>query len=210
MQSKGHVMAVSSGTSNPEFISYPRVLNLEDIPEIQEQYVYIVRGYEEAGLCVLINRHKGDVAIRAADWDANIIDLSEKGKQQDYFQKFIADNSLNIVNFLIAAKIQKVLLYITVEQEELILTDARISLDKFVGPGMLRDLFGKFIHTQDVIEIATLDDNLFKSIQEGRGKYDCDLMLKTSRFKTIIRDSEMLPLYARVKRNAKLTPKKIT
>ncbi len=80
------------------------------------------------------------------------------------------------------------------------LVDIRLSLDKFSGPGMVRDLFSKVIPTQEVMKVEILDDQSLEAIKNGVGNYSGDLIIKASTFSTIIRDQELIPSYAIVQR----------
>jgi len=43
-----------------------------------------------------------------------------------------------------------------------------------------------------------LTDDVIKAIKEGKGSYKGDLILKCSAFKTIVRNKNLLPLYAKI------------
>ena len=204
MQPLEHKETTSSGTFNvPESLSYPRILDLEDIPEIEGQFVYVIKRHPEDGLAITIARDiaNGEVYLSINDFDGKPIDLTNENHPFQWAAlDFAQQDSSKFVSVMRSANIQKVILYIVVDNGELKLVDLRASLNKFYGPGMIRDLFGKIYPTQDVIKTIALDEKTLEAIKRGEGSYEGDLILKCSKFKTIIREKEMLPLYARVVR----------
>ena len=197
--------ATSSGTFNiPESLAYPRILDLEDIPEVQGQFVYIIKGYPENGLAITIARDikSGEVYLAINDFDGNPVDLTDENHPYQWAAlDFAQQDSSKFVSIMRSASIQKIILYISVDGNELKLVDLRGSLNKFYGPGMINDLFSRIYPTQEVIKVTALDEQVLDAIKRGEGSYAGDLVLKCSKFKTIIREKEMLPLYARVTRN---------
>lgn len=193
-----------SGTS--EVISplpYPRILDLKDIPDIHGMFVYVIRGYPENGIAVTIKRDpaKDDVWVMVTDWDGEAIPLNDaKHPLQSIAFGFVQGDSPKFIEVMRLLKIPQAIFYLSLVGEDLILVDVRVSLNKFCGPGMLKELFGRVIDTQNVINTTFLTPEVLSGIQNNVGTYQGDLMLKTSAFKTIQRDRELLPLYARVKR----------
>jgi len=192
----------SSGLSEiPSLIAYPRVLELKQIPEIKEQFVYVIKGYVEQGLTIMVYRdlNSGEVFLSIGDFDANPIDLSnESNPLQKFAIEFARNDSPRIIGLMKVARISKLILYIAVYGEEPILVDLRTSQNKFYGPGMIRDLFSKVYPTQEVVKTIALNQNTMEAINRGEGSYQGDLILKTSAFKTITRGNELLPMYAKV------------
>ena len=207
MQPSERKETTSSGTSNvPGALSYPRILDLEDIPEIKGQFVYVVRAYPEDGLAITIFRDiaNGEVYLSINDFDGEPINLTDENHPYTWAAlDFAQHDSSKFVAIMKAASIQKVILYIAVDGANLRLVDMRVSLNKFYGPGMIRDLFGKIYPTQETVKTIALDEDVLGAINRGEGSYKGDLILKCSKFKTIVRGKEMLPLYARVSRKIK-------
>jgi hypothetical protein len=204
MQHSEHTETTSSGTSNvPSALPYPRTLPLDQIPEIHGQLVYVIRAYPENGLSVVIYRDlkEGDVYLSLSDWDGNPIDL--RNENHPYYEAavdFAQHDSSKIVAMMKTLGIDKLVLYISVDGDELRLVDLRASLDKFYGPGMIRDLFSKSYPTQEVVKVVALDENVLEAVKRGEGSFKGNLILKCSKFKTVIRGKELLPLYAKVDR----------
>ena len=204
MQQSEHTEATSSGTSKvPAPLAYPRILDLEDIPEIKGQFCYVIKGYPENGLAITIYRdiEEGSVYLSINDWDGNAINLADENHPYQWAAiDFAQNDSSKFVAIMQSAAIVKMILYISVDGDDLKLVDLRASLNKFYGPGMIRDLFAKIYPTQDVVKTIALDEATLEAIERGEGSYKGNLILKCSKFKTIVREKEMLPLYARVTR----------
>lgn len=193
---------LSSGLSEiPTLIAYPRTLELKQIPEIKDQFVYVIKGYTEQGLTVMICRdlNSGEVFLSIGDFDANPIDLTNDANPlQKIAIEFARNDSPGVIGLMKVAKISQLILYIAVYEKQPILVDLRISQNKFYGPGMIRDLFSKVYPTQEVIKTIALSQDTIEAINRGEGSYQGDLILKTSAFKTVTRGNELLPMYARV------------
>jgi hypothetical protein len=192
----------SSGLSEvPSLIAYPRVLELKQIPEIKDQFVYVIKGYVEQGIAVMIYRNldSGEVFLSIGDFDANPIDLTnETNPLQKFALEFAHNDSPRVIGLMKVARISKLIMYIAVYEEKPILVDLRTSQNKFYGPGMIRDLFSKVYPTQEVIKTVALSQDTIQAINRGEGSYKGDLILKTSAFKTVTRGNELLPMYAKV------------
>lgn len=194
----------SSGTfKTPSPLPYPKTLEYKDLPEIKGQFVYVIKAYEENGLAIVISRDipNDEIYLSIYDFDGNPIDLTdESNPYQAMALNFAHEDSSKFVAIMRSANIPKVILYISVDKGEPKLVDLRASLNKFYGPGMIRDLFGKIYPTQEVIKTIALDDDTLKAIEKGEGSYKGNLILKCSKFKTVVRDQELLPLYAKILR----------
>lgn len=205
MQHSERKATTSSGTFNvPEPLAYPRILDLKDVPEIEDQFVYVIKRYPEDGLAITIARDipNGEVFLAINDFDGKPIDLTDEDHPYQWAAiDFAQQDSSKFVSIMRSANIHKVILYVAVDDGELKLVDLRASLNKFYGPGMIRDLFGKIYPTQEVIKTIKLDNQVLEAVKRGEGSYKGDLILKCSKFKTIGRGEEMLPLYARVIRS---------
>jgi len=184
----------------PSLLAYPEVLELDDLPELRGQLVYVIRGYPLNGLAVVIHREDGGVTIQVGDWDGKVLNP----KENSLVQKFLDLNIQRLVTIMIHAGIPSALFYVTYQDEQFRLVDIRTSLNKFSGPGMIRDLFGKAMATQEIRKVIHLDDRTIEAIQSNKGSYQGDLMLKASAFDTVDRKYEgtkvMFPLYAKVVR----------
>jgi hypothetical protein len=191
-----------SGTSKlnipqlPALLSYPKVLTLNDVPELVGKFVYFVRAYPLQGIAVLIVRQKDEVFMRIGDWDGKVINPMES----EAATTFVKKHSPHFISLMSSAKIQQAVFYLSVNGTDIRLVDIRTSLNKFSGPGMVRDLFGKIIDTQDVVKIDNLTPEVLNAIKNNEGSYTGDLIVKPSAFRTIDRAKTMYPMYGIVLR----------
>lgn len=196
-------MSGSSKTAIPELptlLSYPDVPALEAVPELNDKFVYFVRGYPLQGLAVLVARKVEDVYIRIGNWDGQLINPMES----EAATNFVKNYSPKLISLMSSAKIPQAIYYLSVNGADVKLVDVRLSLNKFTGPGMLRDLFSKVIETQEVLKIDKLTPEAMIAIKNNEGSYSGDLIIKPSAFKTMTRQINgqpvMYPMYGLVQR----------
>jgi hypothetical protein len=191
-----------SGTSKtvipqlPTLLSYPKVLTLDEAPELVGKFVYFIRAYKLQGLAVLIARQKEDVFMRIGDWDGKVINPKESETATKFVQKY----SQPFIGLMSSAAIPQAIFYLSIDGADMRLVDIRMSLNKFSGPGMVRDLFAKIVDTQEVIKIDNLTPEALLAIKDNSGSYSGDLIIKPSAFKTIDRNKVMYPMYGLVQR----------
>lgn len=217
MRQSDPLEATPSGISEiPDLLAYPKILSLKEIEEeIKGQFVYVIEAYKEEGLAVVIKRgdSKSDefVYLKIGDFDGNDIDLTDESHPLQPAALFFAEQvSADFVEMMRMLKIPQVLLYISVDdisvsdegnyEAEWKLVDLRTSLNKFYGPGMIRDLFSKVFPVQEVIKVTNVTAEVLSAIYKNEGSFKGDLILKCSKFKTVTRGKEMIPLYASVRR----------
>ena len=189
-------------TQLPSLLAYPDIPTLDEIPEIAGQFVYVVKNYATKGLDVLIFRDNEEVFIRFGNFSGTVINHTDKTKIAKMAMEFMEKYSSKFVTFMSSAKIKQAIYYIVRDKKTLRLIDMRTSLNKFAGPGMLRDLYSAIIDTQEVIKTITMTDDTLKAAKNGTGSFK-NAILKTSTFKTATRGSKpnliMVPMYARTK-----------
>lgn len=199
------MVAILSGLSElPGILSYPKALPLAEVPEMRGQYVYVIRGYIDEGFTLVVRRDTVNdrVNILVGDFGGNNI---ATGEQLDgRIAEFLVAKVPNLVGMLKLLKIEQIIFYLAISGTGLMLVDVRLSLDKFCGPGMVRDLFSKVMDIQQTIKIVQLDEPTLEAIKAGEGEFSGPLILKCSRFKTITRGQDLLPLYATVRPNVML------
>ncbi len=186
-------------TTEISVLPYMGILDLDEAKEIEGQYVYICKGYAENGIAVLISREDGNVSVRIADWDGNILKSTENQLAVNFINHYLTP----FARFMKYSAVPKAMYYLAEDElanNKLRLVDVRLSLNNVIGPGMLRDVFKEMVDIQETIEITTLDEETLKSIKNKKDKFSGDLVIKCSAFKTVTRNKKMLPLYARVKR----------
>tara|TARA_R100001244_G_scaffold25113_2_gene25401 strand:- start:65955 stop:66587 length:633 start_codon:yes stop_codon:yes gene_type:complete len=208
MPSKEQPEETSSGLSKlPSLIAYPRIPTLKEVEEeMAGQFVYVVKGYEEEGLCILIKRdpHSDEVFLKIGDFDGEPIILTDdKHPLQETALRFAAEESSNFVEMMRMLGIEQMIFYISVTDDGMKLVDLRASIDKFYGPGMIRDLFAKIFPVQEVIKTTNVTVEVLEAIYNNEGSFQGDIILKCSKFKTVVKGKELLPLYAKIKRKKK-------
>lgn len=185
----------------PDLLAYPEVQKLDDMPEIVDQFVYVIKAYSNKGLAVLMHRSPKDDAIyyRFGDFNGKLLNPTTDKN----CKIFLENHAMKFLELMATARIPQAMYYLVVEKGKMRLVDMRVSLNKFAGPGMLRDLYGKIIDTQEVLKTIQLNSETIEAIKQGTGTYKGGLILKTSVFKTITRGTApklaMFPMYAKVR-----------
>lgn len=200
-------MGHKSGMSKlqiPDILAYPEVLKFTDITELHDKFVYVIKAYPLDGLAVMVYRADEQVYFKFADFDGKIIDPTGKHKLCPLIQKFLSERVGKFVALMKSAHIPQAMYYFSVVKDNLVLVDMRTSLNKFAGPGMLRDLFAKFTETQEVLKTVKLTPEAVEAIKSGTGNFSGDIILKTSAFKTVTRPGKdkqkLLPMYGIMQR----------
>lgn len=134
--------------------------------------------------------------MRIGDWDGKVINPMESEAATSFVKKY----SPHFISLMSSAKIPQAVFYLSVNGPDIRLVDIRMSLNKFSGPGMVRDLFAKIVDTQEVIKVDNLTPEALTAIKENSGSYAGDLIIKPSAFKTIERPKVMYPMYGIVLR----------
>lgn len=179
---------MSEVIDHPSILAYPKIQHISEVPEIKDRLVYYIKPYPIKGISLLISRQGGNIAVRFGDFDGNPLDIKDKRVQD-------LENELGAI-----PKFLSVMRYSGLMQAQFYfsnnnLVDMRTAINKWAGPGMLRDIFGKIFkdNIQEVLKIAPLTEEAYKDMLSGTE----NVILKTSSFKNIVRDEEVLPLYAR-------------
>lgn len=190
---------MQSGTSNPQLLKYPTLLPLCD--SIHNRLCYVIEHYGHEGLSVLVHRRpaQDQVAVICGDWQGNLLDLQGSGPQQllDHAKRFLNSECVKFINIMRLIKLEQAQFYFSTQGDKLTLVDIQVSLNKFVGPGMLRDIFGKICETQQVIKIEPVDERVLECIANRTGSYSQDIIIKPSRFRMhhVVEDNSYMPLY---------------
>lgn len=162
----------------PSLLAYPEIKPIEQVPSIIGLFCYAVESYEPS-YCCLIKRHGGEAGITLGDWDGN--HAASEGVLKDKVPKLL-----------------KLMSHVGLEQAQFFfsssnqLVDVQLSLNKFIGPGMLRDLFNGIVPVQRILAIDTMTP---EKIEEMSGN---SIILKPSRFRYYEVDGVITPLYARI------------
>lgn len=188
----------------PSILSYPEILKLTDV-DLTNKLVYVIKWYKEA-LAINILLTGDDINIRFGDWNGKILDPTVDRTVKEFIDAYLN----NIVTLLKTIKLNNSILYIGRTDDKLCLVDVRLSLNKFVGPGMIKDLFSNCIETQTVTKVVNYDDKVVKAIKGNKGAYKGELILKPSVFNTVTKQTPsgkvIYPVYGLVRR---VTPKPV-
>lgn len=161
----------------PDIIDYPELYKVKDNLNIfNNVYCYFIKPYILKGISIYIGLRNDKLIIRSADFKSNITDPRE-------LTKINYINLPSIIEIIKTAKIFDACFYFSND----ILVDVMVSINKFMGPGMIRDIFGNIVKTQDIIEINTINDS---TIKKYSGMY-----VKPSRFRHNIENNMVKPLY---------------
>jgi len=169
----------SSGTSEsplvPALLPYDVPPGLAAVPELMGKLVYVQRLWRAPGPSLLIYRDPARdlLALRCGDWEGTT--LEPAGQMLSYLNK----HGASLLRLCKAVRLCQVQLYLS---DDLRLVDARVSLNKFCGPGMLKDLFGPVVPVLETIAIEPLDERVFGAIEGGVGTYSGDLLVKPSKY----------------------------
>lgn len=185
----------------PTVLSYPEVLKLSEVPELSNQYCYVIKAYPLDGLSVVAARVKTDKGMQInwkfGDWDGNEINVLGTDHSADWVQKFLSDHSSKILSMMQSIHLYHAQFYFSIVNDDLCLVDIRTALNKFTGPGMVQDIFGKIVPTQTIIDKPVLfDEETLEKVATASKPYDCKVIIKPSLFKTIVRNKAMMPMYA--------------
>lgn len=195
-----------SGTSSiPKVLPYPQLLSLDVAPSIKDTFCYVIKHYGVDGLSVLIYRRPDDdqTVVLFGDWYGNNIDIQTKkpDKLTNAANDFVSKDVQTFINLMHSIGILQAQFFLSLDDEPT-LVDMQLSLNKFAGPGMIRDLFGKIYRTQEVRKTEIIDDRAMQAIEAGTGSYDGDIILKPSSFKLHHDQKTNLyqPLYVEIRR----------
>ena len=191
------------GTSMTEVLDilpYPEIPTLQDCKSLHSQFVYLIKRYPEEGLATAIFRDKENLCIRMGDFEGNVInplvDRLHNGIVYEFWKEIMPD----LVQTITLMGVDKCILYFSNDSDGLRLVDFRLSLNKFTGPGYIKDLFSKQMRTQEVIKVIQLDDKLVQNMIDGNGTYDGEYIIKPSRFKFMEKNGGAIPMYGKVVR----------
>lgn len=165
----------------PALCSYPKLPTIGGRPELNGMPCYVIARYDP-GQAILIKRESGNIGIQVGDWSGNI---SDRGSQI----AAIKDITTILAEVMCTIRLPQAQFYLSKDGK---LVDVQVSLNKFLGPGMLRDLFSKVIPTQQIIEIAALTAEKIASI---KGKGD-PVIIKPVRYRFVEKRGLFIPLYA--------------
>lgn len=179
----------------PASLPYPDIYPINEVNELKDNLCYVIEKYPLRGIGVIVVRKDDNVCIRFSDFHGNIL-RPDDGKYIQMINKVMDVSVPRIIATMMATRIPKSLYYFS--GDDPVLVDMRASLNKYSSPGFLADIFGKQgVKTQKIIgkPILVNDENL-AMLRESKGDYSSgSFILKTVKFKSIMRGDNMLPLY---------------
>lgn len=159
--------------------------------------------YGDDGLTLLIYKDKksSQIIVQCGDWDGNNIDLTDGSNKADLAKSLLNKNLENLLGIMRYAKIDQAQIYFAIRNDQFVIVDIQTAINKFSGPGMIRDIFSKIGMTPQILKIEPLDERAINAIRDGTGSYTGDLIIKPSRFRVYEDGSNNYrPLYLEVKR----------
>jgi len=168
------------------------------INDLRGKFCYIIRCGELSGLSVAITRQAEMVSVICGDWSGNRIDLADSNASV-LATKFLNDHLALMVNTMKLIDVSYMQLFFDID---FTLFDVMVEEYKYIGPGMIRDVFSKVCKTQNIIQVQVLDDTVIEKITKQESIYDCNLIIKPAKFSLYHNqaDDDYSPLYAIIKR----------
>jgi hypothetical protein len=166
-------------------LPYPAIQHFNDVPAIKDVLCYFIKPYAMSGLSVVVVRGQDGFSIRISDFQGKIINPDIQPRS----------NAITTILTRYIPPITAVMKHARIVQAQYYfgggdcLIDMRVSANKFVGPGMLRDLFGKLMPTQETIKIARASHAETANLKA---------ILKPSAYKTIVRGNDVGPMYCSI------------
>jgi hypothetical protein len=192
-------METRSGISETIPAMLPHFGPLTDTALIANMLCYAVRYYQNVGISCLITRNDGNVKIVTGDWNGRAIDLADKKDSLSLIAvDFLRKQAADLIKISSAAGVNQAIYYFALDTGTPVLVDIRTSLNKFLGPGMVRDVFGNCFDTQQVLKIDIMSETLLKQITDCVGCFSHGTIIKPSRARSIEENGKLLPLYVGV------------
>lgn len=167
----------------PDLLPYPDLYNVHDNFNLfNKMYCYIIDKYNiNDGYNLYIGFRDEYQLVKLSDFKGNNIDLRCCSEVENIILSYVHKLS----DFMKLSKIVELGFYFS-NEENPILVDVMVSINKMLSPGMLRDLFANIVPTQNVLSIEIIDENILNRNQ---------IIIKPSKFKYIFDDRSFTPLY---------------
>lgn len=201
-------MLMSDTIELPDILPYPEILPFSEVRELHDRFVYVIERYPEDGVTIVARRDSGYINLRFGDFKGNIIDpTTAKEKQGDLIGK-LGDGIIHkLSSFMKIIGLKQCAFYISDDNGTPRLVDMRISINKFAGPGYIRDFFGNIMEVQKVHKIVQLNPEVLGYLINGEYSYAGEYIVKSTAFKFITRagtsptEPNVLPMYGKVTRD---------
>lgn len=189
-----------SNTLSPE--AYPGLIPLEQAPNVRDMFCYIIKHYGNEGINVTITRSrlKNDITVGVvvSDWTGKRLDIGGNTEAEKDARRFLDNHLDKILGMMRHINMFIGQFYMAKNGNQHILVDVRKNKGVFAGPGMVKDLFGKCLLTQEVIKMDVINEEMIDLLMNGHGDFACDIILKPSRFRSIETPNGTKPFYVEV------------
>lgn len=182
----------------PQVLKYPTFIDKSKLEHVKNLLCYLISDYGIDGISLLLTRRpdKDELIVLCGDWNGNNIDIQSEDKRVVIINELLSQELPKLANILKMIKVDQAQFFFSVK-DGYKLVDMQVSLNKLVGPGMIRDLFSKIIPTQEVIKVEPIDERAYEAIVAGTGSYSGNLVIKPSKFRMIEQNGLYSPLYLR-------------
>jgi len=184
----------ASGISDPKLLPYSKTLNIEEVPEIKGKFCYILEDYSDNGFSLLIYRKDDTVYFKFGSYDGNEFDMLNHTEYREQISK-VFQHIHNYINLLKLTRVKMLQLYFAVNGSSVMLVDARTHYNKYLSPGMLKDVIAKCgISPPNVVKIEELTNEVISNLKSSGKRY----IVKTSSPKLMIRNEDVEHVKARI------------
>lgn len=173
-----------SGTSNlsdwpPDLLPYPPLLDWSKHPILLGSECVVVP-YFATGISVLVARKEQEIRVRMGDFSGSVWDLENMTGSLP--RQLLLDDGRKLVGFVCTLGLQQAQYYFGLDKQGLMLTDFRVSLNKFASPGMLSDLFRKAFRLQTILCSGLFSTGVAEQIFKQQPPFDQGIIVKPTRF----------------------------
>lgn len=173
---------------------YPALLGGESLAALNGHLCYFIRHYGSDGIIVEYTIDAGRRSFRFATWSGDEVIFGSGSRYDPLIAHFLTAMSQSVIDMLSLIDVPKCYLCYSVD---LVLVDMVVPPRKFVGPGMLRDLFEKICQIQTTLAIEVISDDFIAKIINGTGELIGDLIVKPS----VVKHISTGPLYIEIVRS---------
>lgn len=170
--------------SIPDIVDYPELYDIKsNFSMFNGVFSYVIERYELCGYSMYIGFRDQYSLCRISDFNSNEIG-HDKLDDKSIEVLSLYDQLKEVMRY---TRIADALFYFSDDDDEIRLVDVMISANKFLGPGMLNDLFGNVVNIQKVIDKIVIDENNISNLNSK--------ILKPSKFKYLVDNSVVRPMY---------------
>ncbi len=170
----------------PKLLPLPEYLDSTHLPMLENIVCYVQDHPGNDIFTLLVYRDRADdsVYILPGERDGRTIDFnSEFDDRKKLIAEFIREKSLDILNLMRIVKIEQAQYYFSIDHGKVILQDIRTAVNKFMGPGFVRDMFSTIVSVPNIRKIEIISSNSIEAIMKNTGNFNGDIIIKPSRFR---------------------------